>query len=205
MVVAAFAYSGQVCISLQRIFVEREIFDRFKELFVEQVQQLKSLPLTDSEALLSPMIDEKALSKVSDWVEEAKVLGGTVLCGGERGKEGFYLPTVLTGVPQEAKVACQEVFGPVVVLEPFDEVKEAFLRANQGACGLQASLWTESLSLARQAFGELRYANVLINSTPTFRVDSMPYGGMKPAGWGREGVLYAMKEMCELRLWTMPK
>jgi len=195
----AFAYSGQVCISVQRIYVVRELYDAFVQQFVAETRKLKGGdPLsedTDYSAMIHPKETERALA----WIEEAKQLGARVECGGEA--EGRVLqPTVLTGVPADAKVSCQEVFGPVVLINPVESVAEAIALVNDSRFGLQAGVYTRDLSLALQAAEELHVGGVLINDIPTFRVDHMPYGGVKESGMGREGVKYAVEELTELKL-----
>jgi acyl-CoA reductase-like NAD-dependent aldehyde dehydrogenase len=195
----AFAYSGQVCISVQRMYVVKELYDTFVEQFVAETRKLKGgdplAETTDYSAMISPKETERALA----WIEEAKQRGARVECGGET--EGRVLqPTVLTGVPADAKVSCQEVFGPVVLINPVESVTEAIALVNDSRYGLQAGLYTNNLSLALQAADELHVGGVMINDVPTFRVDHMPYGGVKESGMGREGVKYAVEELTELKL-----
>ncbi len=195
----AFAYSGQVCISVQRIYVVKELYDTFVEQFVAETRKLKGgdslSDETDYSAMISPRETERALA----WIEEAKQRGARVECGGET--EGRVLrPTVLTGVPADAKVSCQEVFGPVVLINPVESVAEAIALVNDSRFGLQAGLYTNNLALALQAAEELHVGGVMINDVPTFRVDHMPYGGVKESGMGREGVKYAVEELTELKL-----
>ncbi|WP_346774034.1 aldehyde dehydrogenase family protein [Brevibacillus sp. SYP-B805] len=198
-VFGAFAYSGQVCISVQRIYVVKEMYQAFLEAFVSETRKLRGGdPLseeTDYSAMISPKETERALA----WIEEAKQRGASVACGGE--VEGRVLqPTILTGVPADAKVSCQEVFGPVVLVNPVDSVEEAIALVNDSRYGLQAGLYTNNLSLALQAADELHVGGVMINDVPTFRVDHMPYGGVKESGMGREGIRYAIEELTELKL-----
>jgi acyl-CoA reductase-like NAD-dependent aldehyde dehydrogenase len=195
----AFAYSGQVCISVQRMYIVKELYDTFVEQFVAETRKLKGgdplAETTDYSAMISPKETERALA----WIEEAKQRGARVECGGET--EGRVLqPTVLTGVPADAKVSCQEVFGPVVLINPVESVTEAIALVNDSRYGLQAGLYTNNLSLALQAADELHVGGVMINDVPTFRVDHMPYGGVKESGMGREGVKYAVEELTELKL-----
>jgi acyl-CoA reductase-like NAD-dependent aldehyde dehydrogenase len=195
----AFAYSGQVCISVQRIYVVKEMYASFVDAFVAETRKLKAgdplADATDYSAMISPKETERALA----WIEEAKQRGARVECGGTT--EGrVLLPTVLTGVPADAKVSCQEVFGPVVLINQVDSVQEAIALVNDSRYGLQAGLYTNDLGLALKAADLLHVGGVLINDIPTFRVDHMPYGGVKESGMGREGVKYAMEELTEMKL-----
>jgi acyl-CoA reductase-like NAD-dependent aldehyde dehydrogenase len=195
----AFAYSGQVCISVQRIYVVKEQYRTFVDAFVAETRKLRGGdPLaeeTDYSAMINPKETERALA----WIEEAKQQGARVECGGElHGR--VLMPTVLTGVPADAKVSCQEVFGPVVLINQVDSVEEAIHLVNDSRYGLQAGVYTNNLSFALKAADELHVGGVMINDIPTFRVDHMPYGGVKESGMGREGIKYAVEEMTELKL-----
>ncbi len=198
-VFGAFAYSGQVCISVQRIYVVEELYQPFLEAFVDETRKLRGgdplLEETDFSAMINPKETERALA----WIDEAKERGARVVCGGT--VEGrVLLPTVLTGVAPDAKVSCQEVFGPVVLINPVSSVEEAIARVNDSRYGLQAGIYTNDLRLALQAADELHVGGVMINDIPTFRVDHMPYGGVKESGMGREGIKYAIEELTELKL-----
>jgi len=198
-VFGAFAYSGQVCISVQRIYVVEESYQDFLEAFVRETQQLRGGDPLAEETDYSAMINPRETERVLAWIAEAKERGAQVACGGE--VEGRVLkPTILTGVPAEAKVSCQEVFGPVVLVNPVKSVQEAIGYVNDSRYGLQAGLYTNHLGLALQAADELHVGGVMINDIPTFRVDHMPYGGVKESGMGREGIKYAIEEMTELKL-----
>ncbi len=145
------------------------------------------------------MISPKETDRALAWIEEARERGARVECGGQA--DGRVLqPTVLTGVPADAKLSCQEVFGPVVLINPVDSVEEAIEFVNDSRFGLQAGLYTQNLSLALKAADELHVGGVMINDIPTFRVDHMPYGGVKESGMGREGIKYAIEELTELKL-----
>ncbi|CAJ1003196.1 MULTISPECIES: aldehyde dehydrogenase family protein [Brevibacillus] len=195
----AFAYSGQVCISVQRIYVAAELYDTFVERFVAETRRLRGGDPLSEEADYSAMISPKETERVLEWIEEARQRGARVECGGET--DGRVLqPTVLTGVPADAKISCQEVFGPIVLINPVESVAEAIALVNDSRYGLQAGLYTNNLSLALQAADALHVGGVMINDIPTFRVDHMPYGGVKESGMGREGVKYAIEEMTELKL-----
>lgn len=198
-VTGAFSFQGQVCISLQRIFVHEEMFDEFVEKMVEATKLLKigepSEPSTDISALISSKDVERALS----WIEEAKQGGATVVVGGIAEGNVLY-PTILTGVDKKFKVSCQEVFAPVVLINKVKSVDEAIDRVNDSRYGLQAGIFTENIHTALFATKKLHVGGVMVNDIPTFRVDHMPYGGVKESGVGREGIKYAIEEMTELKL-----
>lgn len=197
-VVSAFANSGQVCISLQRIYVHKKVIDRFTGMFLENVRALKVGNPLDRDCDVGPMIDRKELERVDGWVREAVAQGATVAAGG-RAEGTVYLPTVLTGVREDMKVMCGEVFGPVVSIVPYEDLSEALARVNASDFGLQAGLYTSDLNLALSAVDALETGGVMINDTPTFRVDQMPYGGNRHSGLGREGVRFAMEEMTNIK------
>ncbi|QQE73051.1 aldehyde dehydrogenase family protein [Brevibacillus composti] len=195
----AFAYSGQVCISVQRIYVVKDEYETFVERFVAETKKLVGGDSLSEDVDYSAMISPKETDRALAWIEEAKERGARVECGGI--VEGRVLqPTVLTGVPADAKLSCQEVFGPVVVINAVDSVEEAIELVNDSVYGLQAGVYTQNLSLALKAADELHVGGVLINDIPTFRVDHMPYGGVKESGMGREGLKYAIEELTELKL-----
>ncbi|MDF1547654.1 MAG: aldehyde dehydrogenase family protein [Bacteroidales bacterium] len=197
--IGSFAYSGQVCIHVQRIFVQHSVFENFVENFIAKVKQLKVGDPLESSTDISVMIDEDNASRVESWVNEAKAGGAKVLCGGNR-KDGFYEPTVLTNTKSEMKVCSLEIFGPVVTLEPFSDFNKAIDEINHSVYGLQAGVFTNKISEMDYAFDNLEVGGVVINDVPTFRVDHMPYGGVKNSGFGREGLKYAIHEMMEPRL-----
>ncbi|MBX3289660.1 MAG: aldehyde dehydrogenase family protein [Acidobacteria bacterium] len=197
--VGAFAYSGQVCISVQRIFVHSELFDRWTDSFAEGAGKLNFGDPFDENTEISVMIDEAAAKRAEEWINEAVDHGAKKLTGG--GRSGSSLePTVLTNTTPEMKVVSEEAFAPVVVVERFSELENAVEMANHGKYGLQAGVFTQDLQSAITAADSLEYGGVIVNDVPTFRVDNMPYGGVKDSGFGREGVRYAMEEMTEPRL-----
>jgi glyceraldehyde-3-phosphate dehydrogenase (NADP+) len=198
-VAGGFAYAGQVCIHTQRIYIIRELFKAFSDLFIEKVKKMKTGDPSDPETDMAIMIDEANAIRVEDWVNEAVNGGATILAGGKRDKS-FMPPTVLTGSNESMQVCSGEVFGPVVVLEPVDTFSQAVRRVNAGRFGLQAGVFTDSISEMNEAFNTLQVGGVIINDVPTFRVDHMPYGGIKDSGSGREGVKYAVLDMMEPRL-----
>lgn len=195
----AFSYSGQVCIHTQRIFVVKEIFSEFAGRFVAKTKMLKAGDPVDPATDISVMIDEENAMRVESWVQEAVDEGAEILCGGRR-NGCFYEPTVVTNTKPGMNVCCSEIFGPVVVIEPVETISEAVDYVNQGCFGLQAGIFTDSLSEMDYAFENLQVGGVIMNDVPTFRVDHMPYGGIKDSGLGREGVRYAMMDMLEPKL-----
>jgi acyl-CoA reductase-like NAD-dependent aldehyde dehydrogenase len=199
--IATFAMyqAGQSCISVQRVFAHRDLAATLADRVVEAVAKLVIGDPTDPATDVGPLIDEPAARRVESWVEEAVAAGGTVLTGGTR-DGAAYAPTVLTDVPATAKVACEEVFGPVVVLDTVDSVGEAFERVNDSRFGLQAGVFTRDLQLAFRAARELEVGGVVIGDVPSFRADQMPYGGLKDSGAGREGVHAAMEDLTEERV-----
>ncbi|MGG3469491.1 aldehyde dehydrogenase family protein [Neobacillus pocheonensis] len=198
-VMGAFSFQGQVCISLQRIYVAEELYEEFVTRFVESTRQLKIGspldPATDISALISPKDVERALS----WIEEAIAHGARVAVGGTA-EDNVLLPTVLLEVEPSQKVSCQEVFAPIVLINRVQDVNEAIQLVNDSRYGLQAGIYTDNIHTALDAAENLHVGGVLINDIPTFRVDHMPYGGVKESGVGREGVKYAIEEMTEKKL-----
>ena len=194
----AFSFAGQSCISVQRIYVERAVHDDFVARLVPKVEALKVGDPGDDETDVGPVIDEDARTRILEWIEEAKAAGATMLAGGESG--GLILPTVLAGVPDTAKVSCEEVFGPVVIVNAVDSVDEAVERANGTPFGLQAGVFTASIDTALRCADGLEFGGVTVNEAPTFRSDQMPYGGVKASGNTKEGPAYAVREMTEERL-----
>ncbi|MEX2135896.1 MAG: aldehyde dehydrogenase family protein [Chloroflexota bacterium] len=195
----AFAYSGQVCISVQRIYVVQSIFDDFQRLFVEKVRELKVGSPLDPATDLGPMVNAKAVARTHEWVGEALERGAKALVGGE--PDGlFYPPTVLVDVPKDARVCGEEVFAPVVNLFPVADFKAAIAEINDSQFGLQCGVFTNDLERTLVAHDELEVGGVIINDVPTWRTDAMPYGGVKDSGLGREGLRWAIEDMTEPRL-----
>jgi glyceraldehyde-3-phosphate dehydrogenase (NADP+) len=194
-----FAYSGQVCIHAQRFYIEHSVFDYFKRLFTDAVKSLRIGDPLDKNTDISAMIDEENARRVESWIREAIEGGARILLGGGR-QEAMMEPTVLTGTDNSMKVCAREIFGPVVTLEPFTDLDEAIRQVNESSYGLQAGVFTNNIDEMNRAFRQLEVGGVIINDVPTFRVDHMPYGGIKDSGIGREGVAYAIREMMEPRL-----
>jgi glyceraldehyde-3-phosphate dehydrogenase (NADP+) len=198
-VTGAFAYSGQVCISVQRVYVHESKFAAWSEKFVEQAAALRKGDPLDEETRLSVMIDEAAAKRAEEWIGEA-VNGGAKLLTGS-GRDGAYIDAhILTNTDPEMRVVSEEVFAPIAVVEPFSKFEDAVEMANFGKYGLQAGVFTRDLANANYAAEHLDFGGVLINDAPTFRTDNMPYGGAKESGFGREGVRFAMEEMSERRV-----
>ncbi|RBY89033.1 aldehyde dehydrogenase [Blastococcus sp. TBT05-19] len=199
--IATFAMyqAGQSCVSVQRVFAHRDVAGALADRVVETVGKLVTGDPTDAATDVGPLIDEQAARRVESWVDEAVAAGATVLTGGTR-EGSSYAPTVLADVPAHVKVSCEEVFGPVVVLETVDSVDEAFARVNDSRFGLQAGVFTRDLQLAFRAAQELEVGGVIIGDVPSYRADQMPYGGLKDSGTGREGVHAAMEDLTEERV-----
>jgi acyl-CoA reductase-like NAD-dependent aldehyde dehydrogenase len=194
----AFAFAGQSCISVQRVYVEEPAFDAFVKAFVPKVEALKVGDPADDATDVGPVIDEDARARIGSWIEEAQASGGKVLAGGETGE--LLKPTVIAHVGDDQKVSCEEVFGPVVILNRAGSVDEAIERANGTRFGLQAGIFTTSLDTALRAAEQLEFGGVTVNEAPTFRSDQMPYGGIKASGNTKEGPAWAVREMTEERL-----
>jgi glyceraldehyde-3-phosphate dehydrogenase (NADP+) len=201
-VAGGFGYAGQTCISVQRVLVQQSVYGKFTDMFLAGVKNLQIGDPLDESTDVGPLIRESDAQRAVDWIQEAVRGGARVLCGGNR-KGSIVEPTVLTGTKPEMKVNCQEVFGPVVTVEPYAEFHEALRQINSSAFGLQAGLFTRDAKLMFQAFEELEVGGLLAGDVPTFRIDHMPYGGVKDSGIGREGLRYAIEEMTEPKLMVM--
>jgi len=198
----AFSFSGQVCISLQRIYVNREIYEDFAKLFIEETKKLKVGDPLKEETDVSSMIHPDEVDRIVKWIEEAKSQGAEVATGGDFTDRSLS-PTVLTNVTADMNVVCEEVFAPIVSLIPYDNLDEAIGLVNDSQFGLNAAIYTNVLTDAMKAADEIEAGAVIINDIPTFRVDHMPYGGVKMSGYGREGVKFAVDEMTETKFITM--
>jgi len=201
-VTGSFSYAGQICISIQRIFLQERIHDRFLADFAAKTGRLKMGDPLAEDTDVGPMIDEDAARKTEEWVNEAREQGARVLCGGQR-HGSFYEPTILLNVRPELRISWLEAFAPVVVIYKYSDFEEALAAVNHSIYGLQAGVFTNDLKKAFRAFEALEVGGVIINDIPTFRVDHMPYGGIKQSGFGREGVKYAIEEMTELKLMAL--
>lgn len=195
----AFSNQGQVCISLQRIYVLEELAEEFSSKFVEKTKELVIGNPLDLTTDVSAMIHEKEQQRATDWVNEAVEAGASVLIGGKVENDVF-MPTILGNVAEDAKLACQEVFAPVVIVNRISSVEEGIQAINNSNYGLQAGIFTSDIKTAFKASKELEVGGVMINDIPTYRIDQMPYGGVKESGTGKEGLKYAIHEMTETKL-----
>ena len=202
LMVGAWAHAGQICIKAQRVLVHAADREAFLERFVAETKALKVGDPLDEETWVGPLIDEGAAERVRAWIAEAVEAGATQHCGGQ-GQGAIVQPTVLTDVAEDAKVCTEEVFGPVTVIETYEDFDDALARCNAGRFGLQVGIFTREIGKAMRAFEVLDYGGVMINDVPTFRVDNFPYGGTKDSGFGREGVRFAMEEMTEPKVLVM--
>lgn len=198
----SFAYAGQTCISVQRVYVHDSLYDEFVSSFKDSVSKLKLGDPLDESTDVGPMIEADEAGRTEQWVQEAVSEGATLLTGGKR-NGAFFEPTVIVGAKRESKVVCNEVFAPVVTVFPFSDFKEAVARVNDSLYGLQAGVFTPDISNAFYAFRELEVGGVIVNDIPSYRIDHMPYGGSKDSGMGREGLKYAIEDMTELRLMAL--
>lgn len=197
-VIGSFAYAGQVCIGIQRLLVHRSRYDEFMERFLDQVSKIGVGDPKHPDTVVGPVIEESAADRIEKWVAEATEKGASRLCGGRR-EANLLWPTVLTGVPDDAALADNEAFGPVVMVAPFEEFDEALALVNDSRYGLQAGIFTTDLRRAFHAYRELVVGGVVINDYPMLRVDNCPYGGVKDSGVGREGVRSSIEELTEVR------
>jgi acyl-CoA reductase-like NAD-dependent aldehyde dehydrogenase len=202
--IGAFYQSGQSCISVQRVIAHQKVYDELKKKLVDRATELKMGDPLEEDTFLGPLITEGDAKRLEAWTGEAVASGARVLCGGKR--DGvFFEATYLESVDRQQKVSCQEVFGPLATLQPFETFKQAVEIANDSTFGLQAGAFTKNIDHALYAFNELEVGGVVINDMPSFRVDSMPCGGVKDSGFGREGIRYSMEEMTELKLLVLNK
>jgi glyceraldehyde-3-phosphate dehydrogenase (NADP+) len=199
ILVGAFLYAGQVCISVQRMFVHESIWDDFLARFIEGARAVRVGDPLDPETELGPMVDTRAAERTQRWVDEAVALGGRVLLGG-KADGSFFPPTVLIDTPTEAQVCSNEAFAPLVVAFPFSDFGDAIRQVNDSFYGLQTGVFTNDLTHSWQAFNEIEVGGVIVNDVPTYRIDHMPYGGVKDSGQGREGLRWAIEDMTELRI-----
>jgi glyceraldehyde-3-phosphate dehydrogenase (NADP+) len=195
-----FALAGQSCISVQRVYVHARVVEAFTSQLLTRVQALNVGDPLDPATDVGPMIDEGEAARVDEWVQEAVAGGARVLIGGRRLGGTLYAPTVLADVPANAKVCAAEVFAPLVGVFPFARFDDALREVNRSTFGLQAGVFTSSLEHTLRAFDEIETGGVIVNDVPTWRIDQMPYGGVKDSGLGREGPRYTIEEMTELKL-----
>lgn len=199
IVSGAFWAAGQNCIGVQRVYIEEELYADFEEAIVYRTSQLQIGDKFSEKTDMGPLITKKEAIRIENLVDEAISNGAHCLCGGKR--EGtYYLPTILTNVDAESKIAKEELFGPVVILDSVKNLSEAIKKSNDVSYGLQAGIFTKNLDLAFRAIKELEYGGIMVNDSSDFRIDAMPFGGMKQSGIGREGVEFSIQEMTELKV-----
>ena len=198
IVFGAFYQSGQSCIGVQRIFVHENLYTTFKEKLIVATKELRTGDPKDEDTFIGPMISKREAERLEGWISEAIAVGATLLCGGKR--EGAMLEaSLLEEVPREQKLCTEEAFGPVAVLSSFSDFGEALNEVNDSTFGLQAGIFTRDLYKAQHAWDILEVGGVIIGDVPSWRVDNMPYGGVKDSGLGREGICFAMEDMTEIR------
>ncbi len=198
-VMGSFAYAGQICISVQRVYLHKNIYERFKKDFLEKTSKLKLGDPLDKTTDVGPMITEEDAIRTESWVNEAVRDGAKILIGGKR-EVAFYSPTVLENVKPEMKVMALEVFAPVVSFIPFDDFSDAVKMVDNSIYGLQAGVFTDNIENAFEAIKGIKVGGVIVNDVPTYRADNMPYGGVKESGIGREGVKFAIEEMTDIKM-----
>jgi glyceraldehyde-3-phosphate dehydrogenase (NADP+) len=196
-----FAYAGQTCISVQRVYVHEKVYDAFARELVGLVEALTVGDPLDEATDVGPVIDRSNAERIEEWLEEAKAAGATVLTGGER-DGNLWRPTVIENAPEDVRVSREEVFAPFVGLRRFADVQKAIDAAGSGEFGLQAGIFTNDMRVVEDAFDRIEVGGLMVNDVSSFRIDHMPYGGAKSSGLGREGLRYAIEEMTELKLLT---
>lgn len=201
-VLGAFAYAGQVCIKVQRIYVHRSLYKQFEMKFLEAASEVKVGNPLETTTIVGPMISLVEAERVENWVKEAVAEGANVAWGGKR-RGSIIEPTVLDGVKPTMKVCSEEIFGPVATLHKIDSIEHAVEEVNNSRYGLQAGIFSSDMNSILYAYRHLEVGGVIVNDYPTFRVDNMPYGGVKDSGFGREGIRYAIQEMTEPKLLVM--
>src|SRR5947208_2287152 len=197
--VGGYYQAGQSCISVQRVLIQSEVYDDFVTRLIKQVESLKVGDPLDPTVDVGPVIDQGALERIDAWVQEAVGQGAKILTGGRR-EDPIYYPTILADTTPQMKVRCEEIFGPVITVQPYQTFEEALAQVNDSPYGLQAGVFTSSIDRAMLAHRELEVGGVIVNDVSAFRADQMPYGGSKESGYGREGLRYAMEEMSEPRI-----
>lgn len=202
IVIGAFYQSGQSCISVQRIIAHRSLYNELRDRLVVATKALKMGDPRNEDTFIGPVIDEKEAIRLQEWVHDAVGSGATLLCGGGR-KGPMFEPTLLEGVPRTCKLSCDEAFGPVAIMGAFDDFDDAIREVNDSAFGLQAGVFTRDIYKANKAWNEIECGGVVIGDVPSWRVDHMPYGGVKDSGVGREGVKFAMEDLTEIRLMVL--
>ena len=199
VITGGYSQAGQVCISVQRVLIHKDIYQSVKDKLVALAKEVKSGDPSQADVVIGPMIDKGELERIQQWIDEAVEEGATLLCGGK--VDGLVMnATILENVSHESKLYKDEAFGPVMILEAYDDFDKGIELANDSRFGLQVGVYSSSINKAMQAWDHIEAGGVIINDVPTFRVDNMPYGGVKDSGFGREGVKYAIEDMTEIRL-----
>jgi acyl-CoA reductase-like NAD-dependent aldehyde dehydrogenase len=199
ILIGGFSAAGQSCISVQRIYIHENIYGNFKELFTEEAKKVKFGNPFEEDTIVGPMITETEARRAEEWVAEARKEGANILTGG--GRNGAVLePTIIENAPNHVNVKCSEVFAPVMTIEPFSNFEEAVSEINNSRFGLQAGVFTNNLQKVLYAYNNIHTGGVVVNDVSAYRMDSMPYGGVKDSGNSREGVTYAIKEMTEEKI-----
>jgi glyceraldehyde-3-phosphate dehydrogenase (NADP+) len=194
-----YSYAGQSCISVQRVFVHQDVYQPFLEELLPRIRALKVGDPLDEMTDVGPVISGSEAERVATWVDEARAGGAEALLGGEH-QGTLWEPTVLAGVEATMRVANHEVFAPLISITPYTDVRQALHAVDQSDFGLQAGIFTRDLRVVREAFQEIEVGGLMVNDVSTYRIDHMPYGGVKHSGLGREGVRYAIEELTELKL-----
>ena len=202
LIVGSYYQSGQSCIKVQRVFIHESLYEEVRKRFVAKTRKLKAGDPKKRATFLGPLIDEAAAKRLESWIAEARQAGAKLLCGGGR-KANMLEASVLENVPHDAKINALEAFGPVTLLAKFKHFDDAIALVNDSDFGLQAGVFTNDLARATRAWDELDVGGVIVNDIPSFRVDNMPYGGVKRSGLGREGIRYAIEDMTERRLMVL--
>jgi acyl-CoA reductase-like NAD-dependent aldehyde dehydrogenase len=201
IVFGAFAYSGQTCIGVQRIYLHESIAERMTEMLVAATEKLVVGDPLDEKTDICPLIDDASADRMQEWIKES---GGEILCGNRREKN-FFWPTLVKNPKAGSKLATQEAFGPVATIESYSDFDDVLARVNNTRFGLQAGVFTNDIRKIRRAFETLEMGSVMINDVPTVRIDNMPYGGIKDSGTGREGIKYAFEHMTERKVLIIRK
>ncbi|TWU28598.1 aldehyde dehydrogenase family protein [Bythopirellula polymerisocia] len=198
LIIGAFYQSGQSCIGVQRILIHESIYDELRERLVAATKKLVAGDPKDEKTFIGPMISAKEAERLENWIASATKAGGKILCGGNR-KGAMLEATIMENVPRDQPLCAEEAFGPVAVLNPYSNFQEALDQVNDSEFGLQAGIFTRDIYKMQKAWDELEVGGVIIGDVPSWRVDNMPYGGVKDSGLGREGIRFAMEDMTEIR------
>jgi glyceraldehyde-3-phosphate dehydrogenase (NADP+) len=199
LTVAAYYYAGQVCISLQNLFVRSDFYEEMLARMVRASKAIIAGDPTNDLTLVGPMISEASAKKAKSWIDEAVASGATMHCGNYL-PPNYLTPTILTNVSEQSTIFREEVFAPVLIISPYDDISEPIQTINAGRYGLQASLFSNSPQIIERVYEELEVGGLIVNDTNIFRIDTMPYGGIKDSGFGREGIEFAMREMSEIKV-----